>query len=295
MFRRTHVITCAICLGIGFLGVVNSLLPVLPDAEEQLGLHLLYRLRGPEKPRTGVIVMAIDRKSAKALDLPAAPHKWPHALHARLLDALTASEAAVVAFDLIFHEPQFFDNDHAFATAIRKVGNVILTQPIDKETMPLLDPNGMPISRMTIEKRVSAVPLLADAAIAQTPFPLPKVPIKLNRYWRFGPGTTEQPTLPVVVMHAFANILDEKGIHSFKTHKGIILQVVGDSVLAIWSVPKPDNRLKTAAGKAAMGIHRAVQQFNAIDDSGGPSKFYRQLCEELRQVPPNSDWNGAVC
>jgi adenylate cyclase len=112
MFRRTHVIICAICLGIGFLG------SLLPDAEEQLGLHLLYRLRVPEKPRTGVIVMAI--------------------------------------------------------------------------------------SRMTIEKRVSAVPLLADAAIAQTPFPLPKVPIKLNQYWRFGPDTTEQPTLPVVVMHSFA-------------------------------------------------------------------------------------------
>ncbi len=204
MFRRTPVIISAICLGIGLLGIIGSLFPVLSDAEEQLGLHLLYRLRGPEKPRTGVMVVAIDRKSARALDLPAAPHKWPRALHARLLDTLTAGEASVVAFDLIFHEPQSPENDHAFAAAIRKAGNVILTQPIDRETMPLLDQKGMPISRMTIEKRVSAVPRLAEAAVAQVPFPLPKVPIKLNQYWRFGPGVGEMPTLPVVAMHAYA-------------------------------------------------------------------------------------------
>jgi adenylate cyclase len=46
--------------------------------------------------------------------------------------------------------------------------------------------------------------VLAHAAVAQAPFPLPKVPIKLNQYWRFGPGLEEMPTLPVVVMHAFA-------------------------------------------------------------------------------------------
>ena len=204
MYRRIPVMLCAICLGIGVIGVLGSLLPVLSVAEENLGLHLLYRLRGPEEPRADVIVVAIDRKSARALNLPAAPHKWPRTLHAQLLEALSARGAAVVVFDLIFHDPQSSANDQAFATAIRRARNVILTQPIDRETMPLLDHNGMPISRMTIQKMVSAVPLLADAAVAQAPFPLPKVPIKLNQYWRFGPGIGEMPTLPVVVMHVFA-------------------------------------------------------------------------------------------
>jgi adenylate cyclase len=204
MFRRIPVILCIICLGIGLIGVLGSVLPVLSSAEENLGLHLLYRLRGVEKPHTAVVVVAIDRKSAKALNLPTAPHKWPRSFHARLLEALSVHEPAVVAFDLIFHDPQPPREDHAFAEAIRRAGNVILTQPIDRETMPLLDDNGMPISRMTIDKRVSAVPLLADAAVAQAPFPLPKVPIKLNQYWRFGPGIEEMPTLPVVAMHAFA-------------------------------------------------------------------------------------------
>jgi len=210
-----------------------------------------------------------------------------------------------------------------------------------------------------------------------------------------------------------------------KAHKGLILQVVGDSVLSIWSAPEPDDRLKGAARKAAVAIQKAVRQFNAtsahplptrigihagkillgnigaidhfeyrpvgdivntasrleglnkylgtrvltskealgkengnitrpmgkfvfkgksqpvqvfeihrdhtlssqlqaethrlftsalhafweqrwndadqlfsnvleIDDTDGPSHFYRKLCIELRQVPPNKDWNGAV-
>jgi adenylate cyclase len=191
-------------LGIGLLGVLGSLLPVLSSAEENLGLGLLYRLRGAEKPPAAVVIVAIDRKSAKALDLSTAPHKWPRSLHARLMEALSARKPAVVAFDLIFQDPQSPGDDQAFAQAIRRAGNVLLTQPIDRESMPLLDDNGMPISRMTIDKRVSAIPLLADAAVAQAPFPLPKVPIKLNQYWRFGPGLEEMPTLPVVVMHAFA-------------------------------------------------------------------------------------------
>ena len=204
MFRRIPVILSTICLGIGLLGVLGSLLPVLSSAEENLGLGLLYRLRGAEKPPAAVVIVAIDRKSAKALDLSTAPHKWPRSLHARLMEALSARKPAVVAFDLIFQDPQSPGDDQAFAQAIRRAGNVLLTQPIDRETMPLLDDNGMPISRMTIDKRVSAIPLLADAAVAQAPFPLPKVPIKLNQYWRFGPGLEEMPTLPVVVMHAFA-------------------------------------------------------------------------------------------
>ncbi len=204
MFRRMPAILCVICLGVGLLCILGSVLPVLSIAEENLGLDLLYRLRGVENPETEVMVVAIDRKSAKALNLPAAPHKWPRSLHAQLLETLSAYKPAVVAFDLIFHDPQSPSSDQAFAEAIRKAGNVILTQPIDRETFPLLDDKGMPISHMTIEKRVSAVPVLAAAAVAQAPFPLPKVPIKLNQYWRFGPGLEEMPTLPVVVMHAFA-------------------------------------------------------------------------------------------
>lgn len=204
MYLRLPVAFFCICLGIGLLGILGSLLPVLSVAEENLGLHLLYQWRGPEKPQADVVVVAIDRESARAFNLPAAANKWPRSLHARLLERLTASGAAVVAFDLIFHEPQSAANDQVFAAAVADAGNVILTQPIDRRIMPLADPTGTWTTRVNIEKMVSAIPVIAEAALGQAPFPLPKIPVKLNQFWRFSPGSGDVPTLPVVAMHVYA-------------------------------------------------------------------------------------------
>lgn len=79
---------------------------MLSVAEDHFGLHLLYRFRGAEKSRTGVVVIALDRASAKKPNLPAAPHKWPRSLYARLLDQLVSQGTTAVVFDLIFQEPQ---------------------------------------------------------------------------------------------------------------------------------------------------------------------------------------------
>ena len=204
MIHRISVVPICICIGIGLLGIVGNQLPFLSAAEQNLGLHLLFMMRGPEKVPADVVVVAIDRESAKALNLPTAPHKWPRKLHARLLERLKAQQVAVVAFDLIFYEHQDPVDDQAFAEAIRKADNVILTQTIDRRTMPLDDPNGTRSSQVNIERILSAIPMLADAAVGQAPFPLPKVPNELSQYWRFSPGSGDAPTLPVVTLHAYA-------------------------------------------------------------------------------------------
>lgn len=204
MLYRVPVALYFICLGIGFLGILGSSLPVLSVAEENLGLHLLYRWRGPEKPKADVVVVAIDRESARAFDLPATANKWPRTLHARLLEKLMDQGASVVAFDLIFHEPQSSIHDTALAAAVAKSGNVILTQPIDRQILPLVDASGSRMTRLNIEKMVSAIPIIADAALGQAPFPLPKIPVKLNQFWRFSPGSGDVATLPVVVMNVYA-------------------------------------------------------------------------------------------
>jgi adenylate cyclase len=204
MFNGLPVALYCICLGIGLLGIFGSLLPVFTVAEDNLGLHLLYQWRGAEKPHTDVVVVAIDREAAEALNLPAAAHRWPRRLHARLLNRLSSSGAGVVVFDFNFHEPQTIDDDQAFGAAIAEAGNVILTQPIDRQTMPLFDATGSQRSWVNIEKMVPAIPELANAALAQAPFPLPKTSIKLNQFWRFSPGSGDVPTLPVVAMHVYA-------------------------------------------------------------------------------------------
>jgi adenylate cyclase len=52
-----------------------------------------------------------------------------------------------------------------------------------------------------------------------------------------------------------------------KANDGMVLQVVGDSVMALWSAPAPDDGLKRAACQAAIGIAAAVKRFN---DQAGP-------------------------
>jgi adenylate cyclase len=204
MSHRLPVLLLCICIGTGLLGILGNLLPFLSAAEENLGLRVLYLLRGPQEAPSDVVVVAIDRESAHSLNLPTAPHKWPRALHARLLEKLKAMHAAVVCFDLIFYEQQDPADDRAFAAAMQKAGNVILTQTIDRRTISVKDRTGTPTTRVNIEKLVSAIPLFADAAAAQAPFPLPKLPVQLSQYWRFRPGSGDIPTLPVVTLHAFA-------------------------------------------------------------------------------------------
>jgi adenylate cyclase len=204
MLHRLPVLLFCICLCTGLLGIVSSHLPFLSIVEENLGLHFLYLLRGPQKPPADVVIVAIDRESARYLNLPTAPHKWPRTLHARLLAQLEAQHAAVVCFDLIFYEAQDLSDDQAFAAAMHKAGNVILTQTIDRQTLSVNGHNGIPTARVNIEKLVSAIPMLADAAAAQAPFPLPKLPVELSQYWRFRPGSGDIPTLPVVTLHAYA-------------------------------------------------------------------------------------------
>ena len=66
MFHRQPAVFYCICMGVGVLG---SRVPFFSDAEESLGLHVLYLLRGPEPSRADVVVVAIDYKSANALNL----------------------------------------------------------------------------------------------------------------------------------------------------------------------------------------------------------------------------------
>ena len=47
-----------------------------------------------------------------------------------------------------------------------------------------------------------------------------------------------------------------------KANGGLVLQVVGDSMLALWTAPKPEGELKNSACRAAIEITAAVGRFN---------------------------------
>jgi adenylate cyclase len=194
----------------GFLGLVVCLTPFGLDLEESVGLEILFTLRGARQAPDDVMIVSIDDASADQLNLSHDPARWPRAHHARVVDNLADAGAAVIVFDIIFHEARSPEHDSLFAEAIRKAQNVVLFEYLKRETVPLTDWGGSPTRDLHIQTRVPPIPLLSQAALAIAPFPLPKVPVKVSQYWTFKRGAGDTPTLPAVAFQIFAfEVYDE--------------------------------------------------------------------------------------
>ena len=190
-------------LFVGALGIIASVVPGGFDLEEKYGLDLLFRLRGVRKPPSDVIIVSLDQLSVDTLSLPEDPDKWPRSLHANLIESLTQKGAAVIAFDMMFHEPGLLEQDKLFAQAINNAGNVVLCACLQKKTVPLTDKHGKNTGELIIEKLLPPIPPLERSALAIAPFPLPKVPVKVSQYWTFKTEAGDAPTLPVTVFQVF--------------------------------------------------------------------------------------------
>jgi adenylate cyclase len=196
-------------LAIGLLAALTGLLfmalPLGGALEESAGLAFLFKLRGPRQPPPEILIVAIDRPAAEALGLPANPNRWPRTQHATLVDALDRGGAAAIVFDVVFDEPGAPTDDRTLAESVRRASTVVLAQQLVRETVPL--PGGDPRSSsepFNIERLASPVPSLADAAAGLAPFPLPKVPVQVSRYWTFKGGAGNAPSLPVVAFYVYA-------------------------------------------------------------------------------------------
>ena len=193
MSRLSKAVTVGLVTGI--VGLVASLVPVGLHVEENIGLDLLFKLRGAREAPSDVIIVTMDKVSADNLNLQAEPDKWPRSLHARLIENLVKEGATVIGFDIIFDEARSVEDDNLFAEAIRNAGNVVLCECLKKETVPLTDEDGASKVDLNIERLVPPIPPLARSAIALAPFPLPKVPVKVSQYWTFKTAAGDKPTL----------------------------------------------------------------------------------------------------
>ena len=188
-------------LVVGVLGGILALTPLGAAIEEDVGLNWLFKIRGPVAAPAEVVVVGIDKRSADRLGLPPMPRDWPRALHGRLIDELTRRGAAVIAFDLAFDRPREPEGDAALAAAMRRSGRVVLFQFTSRETRSGETASQQPI--VSLERLISPIAPLADAAVALAPFPLPKVPAKVHQAWVFRSGTGV-PTLPTVALQLHA-------------------------------------------------------------------------------------------
>ncbi|MGD2151226.1 MAG: adenylate/guanylate cyclase domain-containing protein [Desulfobacterales bacterium] len=193
-----------ISLLFGILGVIASVVPMGLNLEENFGLNLLFRLRGVREPPSDVVIVSLDKASTHNLNLPAEPEKWPRSFHARLTENLAGLGADVIVFDMTFHKPDTMENDNLFAQAIRNAGNVVLCECLKKVTTPLIDKKGKHTGKLILERALPPTPVLARSALAMAPFPIPKVPVRVNQYWTFKAEAGDTPTLPVTVFQIFA-------------------------------------------------------------------------------------------
>ncbi len=137
----------------GVFGLVFSVIPGSSKLEEDLGLHLLFTLRGSTEVPPDVLIVSMDNESAQNLSLLSKPERWPRSLHASLVQNLIQEEAAVIAFDIFFEEPKSPEEDAQFARAIKAARNVVLCESLRQDAIPLTDDRGSRIGLLNVEKQ----------------------------------------------------------------------------------------------------------------------------------------------
>jgi adenylate cyclase len=188
----------------GMMGLAASPLHFMLSLEENMGMGLLFKLRGARQAPSDAVVVSIDKESSEKLNLPDNPDKWPRSLHARLTETLAKEGARVIAFDVHFIEPRSAKDDNMFAEALRKAGDVVLCEPLKLHEIPLS--GGQAYDDTTshnVVKLVQPIDLFTRAACAIAPFTLPRIPFKVSQYWTFETGAGDSPTMPAVALQLY--------------------------------------------------------------------------------------------
>lgn len=104
------------------LGVGALFAPIWQPVELKI-FDTLSIFTAPKKSTLPITIIGIDEASFAQLGIR---WPWPRDMHARLIDRLTQSGAAVIAFDVLFSEPGSAKEDAEFARSIASAGNVVL-------------------------------------------------------------------------------------------------------------------------------------------------------------------------
>lgn len=107
----------------GWVLSVGALFTPIWQTAELKVFDVLSVLTAPKKSVLPITIIGIDEASFTQLGVR---WPWPRDMHAQLVDRLTQSGAAVIAFDVLFPEPASEAEDEAFARSIAAAGNVVL-------------------------------------------------------------------------------------------------------------------------------------------------------------------------
>ncbi len=95
------------------------------DSLEHWALDQLFEVRGPRPPIAPIVIVTVDEATFHELNM-----QWPfrRALHAKLLDRISAGKPVAIALDLILDAPSSHGeaDDRALGQAVARAGNVVL-------------------------------------------------------------------------------------------------------------------------------------------------------------------------
>lgn len=187
----------------GMVGFCLALSPGGEYLEENIGLRLLFLNRGVRDAPQEVFLVVIDEQTSDVLDMHPYPDEWPHSVHSRLVRSLVKKGVAAIAFDLFFFESRSREDDQEFADTLRSASNVVLCQTLAKDMVSINNSSSSSEGYVIAERYQSPLPMFAEAAAALAPFPLPKVPVRVNQFWTFR-EMGSKPTLPVMAFQIYA-------------------------------------------------------------------------------------------
>ena len=208
-------------LGIGALtaavGILFLLLPLGAALEESVGLSLLFSLRGTACRRPTF------SSSPSTAPLPRRSGFRPTQTGGRASSTPISSMLSIVAgLRRLSSTWSSTSPDRLSTTApspTRSAGPAPSCSPSNSCRRPSLrggDPRAL-ADPFHLERLAPPLPLLAEAAAGLAPFPLPKVPVQVSRYWTFKAGAGNAPSLPVVAFHVYARDAHEPFVSLLRT------------------------------------------------------------------------------
>ncbi len=202
MARRIAKVGIVACLT-ALVGAAVICLPAGHLLELPLGLNVLFHARGVREVPPDVAVVSFSPVPGQITHWPSAPVKSLRSVHARLISSLVRRGAAVIVFDITFLEPGPPQQDRLLAAAIHRARNVVLCEYMRSVYVPLAGRENTGGLGVNIDRRLPPIAPLAQSAAATAPFPLPRVPVQVSRFWTFVPVPRERVTLPVAAFEIY--------------------------------------------------------------------------------------------
>ena len=186
-----------VCAGVG-LAVILS--PFGNEFERTQGLDWLFTTRGKAPPPPNVAVVGINNRTGYTLDLARLPRDWPRTTHGELVERLVARGAEIIVFDMDFSRAKPGDEDAEFARAVRNAHRVILFEWLSAHRERLASSTGHDAGWTWVEEKRLPAPVLAEAARAFGPFPLPKINQAASEFWAFKSSIGYSATIPALAL-----------------------------------------------------------------------------------------------